>query len=154
MRGFQARRCFVVGADSASLLVATCEEAHRLGLIWISLGIGLFVVLSALLAHPEGLTDLRKGFQWIGIAPVMIGFSHLIVYLVGRKKARGFGKETKMKKMYFALRAIPATRTGIVDGDAVFHVKGAVPLISRGSTDRTFRAASLEAWLARSPLRP
>jgi Domain of unknown function (DUF6249) len=56
------------------------------GLIWISLGIGLFVVLQALLAHPEGLTDLRQGIQWIGIAPVMIGFSHLIVYLVGRKK--------------------------------------------------------------------
>src|SRR5260370_23184723 len=51
------------------------------GLIWISLGIGLFVVFNALLAHPERLTDLRQGFQWIGIAPVMIGFSHLIVYL-------------------------------------------------------------------------
>ncbi len=56
------------------------------GLIWISLGIGVFAVLSALLAHPEGLTDLRQGFQWIGIAPVMIGLSHLIVYLVGSKK--------------------------------------------------------------------
>jgi hypothetical protein len=56
------------------------------GLIWISLGISLFVVLKALLAHPEGLTDLHQGIQWIGIAPVMIGFSHLIVYLVGRKK--------------------------------------------------------------------
>jgi len=56
------------------------------GLIWISLGIGLFVVLSALLAHPEGLTDLRQGLQWVGIAPVMIGFSHLIVYLAGRKR--------------------------------------------------------------------
>jgi hypothetical protein len=56
------------------------------GLIWVSVGIGLFVVLSALLAHPEGLTDLRQGFQWIGIAPLMIGFSHLIVYLVGRRK--------------------------------------------------------------------
>jgi hypothetical protein len=56
------------------------------GLIWISLGVSLFVVLNALLAHPEGLTDLRQGFQWIGIAPVMIGFSHLIVYVVGRKK--------------------------------------------------------------------
>ena len=56
------------------------------GLIWISLGIGIFVVLKAVLAHPEGLEDIRQGFQWIGIAPVMIGFSHLIVYLVGRKK--------------------------------------------------------------------
>jgi hypothetical protein len=56
------------------------------GLTWISLGIGVFVLLSALLAHPEGLPDLRQGFQWIGVAPVMIGISHLIVYLVGKKK--------------------------------------------------------------------
>lgn len=54
------------------------------GLIWISLGIGTFVVLKALLANP-GLTDLQ-GYQWIGIAPVMIGLSHLLVYLVGRRK--------------------------------------------------------------------
>ncbi|MDQ2947256.1 MAG: DUF6249 domain-containing protein [Acidobacteriota bacterium] len=56
------------------------------GLTWISLGIGIFVVLQALLAHPEGLEDLHQGFQWIGIAPVMIGLSHLIVYLIGRTK--------------------------------------------------------------------
>lgn len=56
------------------------------GLIWISLGIGSFVVLNQMLLHPEGLTDLHQGIQWIGIAPVMIGLSHLIVYLVGRKK--------------------------------------------------------------------
>ena len=55
------------------------------GLIWISIGIGAFVVLKALLANP-GSTDLQQGFQWIGIAPVMIGISHLIVYVVGRKK--------------------------------------------------------------------
>lgn len=54
------------------------------GLIWISLGIGAFVVLKALLANP-GSTDLQ-GYQWIGIAPVMIGISHLIVYVVGRRK--------------------------------------------------------------------
>lgn len=56
------------------------------GFIWISIGIASFVVLNVLLAHPEGLTDLPQGFQWIGIAPVLIGLSHLIVYLVGRKK--------------------------------------------------------------------
>jgi uncharacterized membrane protein YdjX (TVP38/TMEM64 family) len=56
------------------------------GLIWISLGVGLFVVLSALLAHPEGLGDLHQGFQWLGIAPVLIGLSHLVVYAVGKKK--------------------------------------------------------------------
>ena len=59
------------------------------GLIWTSLGVGFFVVFSALLAYPQGpqeLTNLPHGIQWVGIAPVMIGFSHLIVYLVGRKK--------------------------------------------------------------------
>jgi hypothetical protein len=58
------------------------------GLIWISLGIGSFVVLNALLAHPEGLTDLHPGVQWIGIAPMLIGLSHLLVYLVGRRIER------------------------------------------------------------------
>jgi hypothetical protein len=56
------------------------------GLIWISLGIGLFVVFNALLAHPQGVADLPQGIQWVGIAPAMIGLSHLMVYLVGRKK--------------------------------------------------------------------
>jgi hypothetical protein len=56
------------------------------GLIWISLGIGAFVVLNQLLLHPEGLPDLHQGLQWIGIAPVMIGLSHLVVYAVGKKK--------------------------------------------------------------------
>src|SRR5215471_824259 len=56
------------------------------GLIWISLGIGLFVVLKAALAHPEGLTDVHQGVQWLGLAPVLIGLSHLIVYLAGKRK--------------------------------------------------------------------
>jgi hypothetical protein len=56
------------------------------GLIWISLGIGLLVVFSAILAHPQGMADLPQGIQWVGIGPIMIGFSHLMVYLVGRKK--------------------------------------------------------------------
>lgn len=56
------------------------------GLIWISLGIGTFVVFSALLSNPRGASDLPQGLQWVGIAPVMIGCSHLIVYVVGRNK--------------------------------------------------------------------
>jgi hypothetical protein len=58
-----------------------------LGLIWISLGIGAFVILSALLATPSQLTsDIPRGIQWVGVAPVGIGLSHLIVYYVGRNK--------------------------------------------------------------------
>ena len=57
------------------------------GLTWISLGVGAFVVLSALLAYPSKLTeDIPHGLQWIGVAPVCIGLSHLIVYLVGKRK--------------------------------------------------------------------
>lgn len=56
------------------------------GLVWVSLGAGAFVTLSALLAHPTALTqEIPQGMQWIGLAPVCIGVSHLIVYLVGRK---------------------------------------------------------------------
>jgi hypothetical protein len=44
------------------------------------------VVLKAVLANPEGLTDLHQGIQWLGLAPVLIGLSHLIVYLAGKRK--------------------------------------------------------------------
>ena len=65
------------------------------GLIWISLGVGLFVVLKAVLANPEGLTDLHQGLQWLGLAPVLIGLSHLIVYLAGKmKETSSHGRET------------------------------------------------------------
>jgi hypothetical protein len=57
------------------------------GLIWVSLGIGTFVALNAVLAHPSEVTrDVPQGLQWIGIGPIGIGLSHLIVYAVGRKK--------------------------------------------------------------------
>ena len=56
------------------------------GLIWISLGAGIITVLSAVLAHPEGPATVRQGIQWIGIAPVMIGISHLIVYFANKNK--------------------------------------------------------------------
>jgi len=55
------------------------------GLVWISLGISVFVVLSALLAQPQQ-EPIPQGIQWLGIAPVTIGLSHLIVFLVGKRK--------------------------------------------------------------------
>jgi hypothetical protein len=54
------------------------------GLIWISLGIGTFVTLSALLGNP--VLGIPNGMQFIGVAPFAIGLSHLVVYGVGRKK--------------------------------------------------------------------
>lgn len=57
------------------------------GLTWISAGIGAFVVLSALLAHSSPQTaEIPEGLQWIGIGPIGIGLSHLIVYAVGKKR--------------------------------------------------------------------
>ena len=57
------------------------------GLVWASLGVGTFVTLSALLAHPTpAMQDIPQGLQWIGLAPVCIGVSHLIVYLIGKGK--------------------------------------------------------------------
>ena len=57
------------------------------GLVWASLGVGTFVTLSALLAHPTPVTQkIPQGLQWLGLAPVCIGVSHLIVYLIGKRK--------------------------------------------------------------------
>ena len=57
------------------------------GLCWISLGLGAYAVLSALLAYPSPMTqEIPHGLQWIGVAPVAIGVSHLIVYAAGRKR--------------------------------------------------------------------
>ena len=57
------------------------------GLIWISLGVGAFMTLVALLERSPGL-GIPNGVQFVSIAPVAIGLSHLIVYAVGRKKER------------------------------------------------------------------
>ena len=56
------------------------------GLIWISLGVGAILTLNALIgpAAPE----IPDGVQWVGLAPVGIGLSHLIVYFVGRSQGR------------------------------------------------------------------
>ena len=57
------------------------------GLTWISLGVGTYVVLTAVLSYPSAADlDIPQGMQWIGVAPVAIGLSHLIVYTVGKKK--------------------------------------------------------------------
>lgn len=55
------------------------------GLIWVSLGVGTFVTLSAMLGYLSAHGD-PQGLQWIGLAPFCIGLSHLIVYLVWKGK--------------------------------------------------------------------
>ncbi len=57
------------------------------GMIWLSLGLGVFITLSALLASPANAKlEIPPGIQWIGIAPAAIGASHLLVYWSGRRK--------------------------------------------------------------------
>ena len=59
------------------------------GLAWISIGAGVFAVLSALLANGSpAAAEIPRGLQWIGLAPFGIGVSHLVVYAVGRKQDR------------------------------------------------------------------
>lgn len=57
------------------------------GLSWISVGIGAFIVLNAVIyALPR--SGPPQGVQWIGVPLVGIGISHLVVYWVGRGKDR------------------------------------------------------------------
>jgi len=59
------------------------------GLTWISLGVGAFVVLTALLSYPShAANEIPPGIQWIGVAPAAVGVSHLIVYVVGKRRER------------------------------------------------------------------
>ena len=59
------------------------------GLVWLSIGISSFVVLSAIFAaNSPAAADVPRGLQWIGLAPATIGLSHLIVYAVGRSRER------------------------------------------------------------------
>ena len=59
------------------------------GMIWLSLGIGAFVTLSAVIASPTNAKlEVPQGIQWIGLAPAAIGVSHLLVYLAGKNKEK------------------------------------------------------------------
>jgi hypothetical protein len=59
------------------------------GLIWISLGVCAYVTLSAVIASPANASlEIPPGVQWLGLAPIAIGLSHLIVYLTGKRKER------------------------------------------------------------------
>ena len=59
------------------------------GLTWIAIGIAAFVTLNAVLmaSSSKFADEIPRGIQWVGLAPIGIGLSHVIVYLVGRNKA-------------------------------------------------------------------
>jgi hypothetical protein len=57
------------------------------GLVWLSLGVGVFVTLSAIIASPANAKlEVPPGVQYIGLALAAIGVSHLVVYAVGKRK--------------------------------------------------------------------
>jgi len=57
------------------------------GLIWITLGVATFLVLTAIISSPsEATKDVPRGIQLVGIAPIGIGLAHLITFWVeGRR---------------------------------------------------------------------
>ena len=58
-----------------------------LGLVWISVGIGFYLIFSTMLANPTPATaDVPHGLQFAGVGMIGIGLSHLIAYAVGRNK--------------------------------------------------------------------
>jgi hypothetical protein len=57
------------------------------GLVWISVGVGFFLVFSTMLSHPtEATRDVPYGIQYAGVGMIGIGLSHLIAYLAGRNQ--------------------------------------------------------------------
>ena len=58
------------------------------GLVWISIGVGFFLVFSTTLSHPTELTrDVPYGIQYVGVGMIGIGLSHLVAYVAGRNQA-------------------------------------------------------------------
>ena len=54
------------------------------GLVWISIGIGFYLVFSTMLNHPTEFTrDVPPGIQYVGYGVVGIGISHLIAFAAG-----------------------------------------------------------------------
>jgi hypothetical protein len=71
------------------------------GLVWISLGVGVFPLLARLggqtVTIPWGYDQtgpvwarvpIPTGLEWIGVALIGIGLSHIVTYAVGRRRER------------------------------------------------------------------
>jgi len=57
------------------------------GLVWISIGVGFYLVFSEILRHPTEVTrDVPHGLQYVGYGLIGIGISHLIVFAVGLRR--------------------------------------------------------------------
>ena len=66
------------------------------GLVWISLGIAMYPMLFRLRGvsilppwDPYGpRIEIPAGLEWIGVALIGIGLSHIVTYVVGRRRER------------------------------------------------------------------
>jgi len=109
-RRFMIHRERLAALEKGVELPPLAEEIHRgsfnvqrllllAGLCWISVGLALFLTLSELaggdLYFPVGFeaggvtwvsVHVRAGLRPLGLAPIGIGLSHIIVYFVGRRR--------------------------------------------------------------------
>jgi hypothetical protein len=54
------------------------------GLVWISAGVGFYMVFSEMLRHTTEFTkDVPPGIQYVGYGMIGVGLSHLIAFAVG-----------------------------------------------------------------------
>ena len=54
------------------------------GLIWISIGVGFYLVFSTMLRTPTEFTrDVPPGIQYVGYGLIGIGISHLVAFVAG-----------------------------------------------------------------------
>src|SRR5947208_3161885 len=56
------------------------------GLIWLSVGIGVFVTLSVVIASPANAKlEVPPGVKWLGLGVAAISIRHLLVCLHGKR---------------------------------------------------------------------
>jgi hypothetical protein len=54
------------------------------GLVWISVGMGFYMVFSEMLRHPTEFTrDVPPGIQYVGYGLIGVGISHLVAFAAG-----------------------------------------------------------------------
>jgi hypothetical protein len=59
------------------------------GLVWISIGVGFYLVFSTMLRMPTEFTrEVPPGIQYVGYGLIGIGISHLIAFAAGLVKDR------------------------------------------------------------------
>ena len=57
------------------------------GLVWISIGTGVYLVFSEMLRNPTDISrDVPHGIQYVGYGLIGIGVSHLIAFAAGFRK--------------------------------------------------------------------